>query len=176
MKTTDKIKSFALKQFYEYLDKDPDTNIPKALDFVIEHDPDGKSAATQAALIKKAVADPDSNWYKLVRSLWTDVDVYQRKKLVETGVINSAIIGTPICIKNQEKYGVNVPWAILVDPTTACNLHCTGCWAAEYGSKCNLSFDELDDIIRQGKELGTYVYLFTGGEPLVRKNDIISLC
>ena len=27
----------------------------------------------------------------------------------------------------------------------ACNLHCTGCWAAEYGNKLNLSLDELDD-------------------------------
>ncbi len=32
------------------------------------------------------------------------------------------------------------------------------------------------DVIRQGKELRTYIYLFTGGEPLVRKNDIIRLC
>ena len=28
----------------------------------------------------------------------------------------------------------------------------------------------------QGKELGTYLYMFTGGEPLVRKSDIIKLC
>jgi len=63
-----------------------------------------------------------------------------------------------------------------MDPTSACNLHCTGCWAAEYGNKLNLSFDELDNIIKQGKKLGTYVYIFSGGEPLVRKNDIIRLC
>ena len=51
-----------------------------------------------------------------------------------------------------------------------------GCWAAEYGNKLNLSFEELDDIIRQGKEMGDYFYLFAGGEPLVRKKDIIRLC
>ena len=28
----------------------------------------------------------------------------------------------------------------------------------------------------QGKELGTYMYIFTGGEPLVRKQDVIALC
>src|SRR5699024_8628076 len=26
------------------------------------------------------------------------------------------------------------------------------------------------------KELGTYMYIFTGGEPLVRKKDVIALC
>ena len=31
-------------------------------------------------------------------------------------------------------------------------------------------------IIKEGKELGTYMYLFTGGEPLVRKADLIRLC
>ena len=51
-----------------------------------------------------------------------------------------------------------------------------GCWAAEYGYKLNLTYDEIDDIIRQGKELGVYLYIYTGGEPLVRKKDIIKLC
>ena len=63
-----------------------------------------------------------------------------------------------------------------MDPTSACNLHCTGCWAAEYGNKLNLSYDELASIVRQGRELGVYFYMFTGGEPLVRKKDIIRLC
>ena len=40
----------------------------------------------------------------------------------------------------------------------------------------NLTYEEMDDIVNQGIELGTYVYLFTGGEPLVRKKDIIRLC
>ena len=64
----------------------------------------------------------------------------------------------------------------MLDPTSACNLHCTGCWAAEYGNKLNLTYDEIDDIIRQGKELGVYMYIYTGGEPLVRKKDLIRLC
>ncbi|MGN0715278.1 MAG: radical SAM protein, partial [Anaerovoracaceae bacterium] len=40
----------------------------------------------------------------------------------------------------------------------------------------NLTFEEIDDIIRQGKELGVYFYIYTGGEPLVRKDDLIRLC
>ena len=76
----------------------------------------------------------------------------------------------------REVHDCNVPWLILMDPTSACNLHCTGCWAAEYGNKLNLTFDEMDSVITQGKELGIYLYMFTGGEPLVRKEDIIKLC
>ena len=40
----------------------------------------------------------------------------------------------------------------------------------------NLSYDEIDDIIKQGKEMGVYFYIYTGGEPLVRKDDLIRLC
>ena len=78
--------------------------------------------------------------------------------------------------KMKKKYNCNIPWIILMDPTTACNLHCTGCWAAEYGNKLNLSYEAMDKIITEGKELGIYAYLFTGGEPLIRKDDIIRLC
>ena len=63
-----------------------------------------------------------------------------------------------------------------MDPTSACNLHCSGCWAAEYGHKLNLSLETIDSIVRQGKELGIYMYIYTGGEPMVRKKDLITLC
>lgn len=56
------------------------------------------------------------------------------------------------------------------------SFHCTGCWAAEYGNKLNLTFEEMDSIVTQGKELGIFFYMMTGGEPLVRKADIIRLC
>lgn len=50
-----------------------------------------------------------------------------------------------------------------------------GCWAADYGHKLNLTFEGIDSIICQGKELGVHVYIYTGGEPLVRKDDVIAL-
>ena len=45
----------------------------------------------------------------------------------------------------------------------------------EYGHKNNLSFEDMDKIITEGKELGVYLYMLTGGEPLVRKADILRL-
>lgn len=34
----------------------------------------------------------------------------------------------------------------------------------------------MDKVVTQGKELGVYLYMFTGGEPLVRKADLVKLC
>ena len=39
-----------------------------------------------------------------------------------------------------------------------------------------MSYETLDSIIQQGTEIGTFMYIFSGGEPLVRKDDIIRLC
>ena len=84
--------------------------------------------------------------------------------------------GTKTIREMRKIHNCNIPWIILMDPTSACNLHCTGCWAAEYGNKLNLTLDEMDSVICQGKELGVYFYMLTGGEPLVRKKDVIELC
>ncbi|HJJ42320.1 MAG TPA: radical SAM protein, partial [Methanocorpusculum sp.] len=61
-------------------------------------------------------------------------------------------------------------------PTSACNLKCIGCWAAEYGHKMNLTLEEWDSIITQAKDMGTYFFIYSGGEPMVRKKDIIKMC
>ena len=42
--------------------------------------------------------------------------------------------------------------------------------------RLNLSLETIDSIVHQGKELGTYMYIYTGGEPLVRKADLIRIC
>ncbi len=127
-------------------------------------------------VIRKVINDPTDNWYKYIMNVVKNVD----NDVLKTVFTNFIVNGNLICWKRQEeirqKYNCNVPWAILLDPTSACNLHCTGCWAAEYGHKLNLTFDEIDNIIEQGKELGVYIYIYTGGEPLVRKDDLIALC
>lgn len=100
--------------------------------------------------------------------------------VIKTTALNlgfeAMLSGTKTMHAMRKEHGCNIPWLILMDPTSACNLHCTGCWAAEYGNKLNLTYDEMSDIVRQGKELGIHFYMFTGGEPLVRRDDIIKLC
>ncbi|MDD4584763.1 MAG: radical SAM protein, partial [Bacilli bacterium] len=169
------VTSIGMKRVISYIDKDPDTNIPKILDWLENHDLGG-GVIKQVKSIKETIKDKDNNWYRLIKSLWTDVDDGVRRKLFENFVVNASMIGTPKQNKMKAKYSCNVPWAILLDPTSACNLHCIGCWAAEYGNKLNLTYEELNDIVVQGKKLGTYFYIFSGGEPLVRKDDIIKLC
>jgi hypothetical protein len=45
------------------------------------------------------------------------------------------------------------------------------------GHLANSPLEKLSDsICRQGKDIGIHFYIYSGGEPLVRKADIIRLC
>ena len=131
---------------------------------------------TQRRIIREIVEDKENPYNPFIHKIFTDLDEDVVKKLLVNYFVYANLAGGPVQQENREKYQCNIPWAILLDPTSACNLHCTGCWAAEYGNKLNLSYEEIDDIIRQGKDLGIYMYIYTGGEPLVRKKDLIKLC
>ena len=168
------IKKFGLEQAFRYLYKDPENNLLKIMDWADRFA--GDEFVTQRRMIREAITDPSHPYYGFIRHILNDVDPHVMKTTAVNFFINSALVVWPKQEKLREKYGCNIPWTILLDPTSACNLHCTGCWAAEYGNKLNLSFEEIDDIIRQGKELGVYLYIYTGGEPLVRKKDLIRLC
>ncbi len=175
MTAKDKLKAAAAMKAYDYIVNDPVNNIPKVIDRLLALGVDDHMAK-ELNDVKTAFMKEDGNWRQLIMSLFTDVDPGVMRKMMETFAVNATMIGGPIHEKLREQYNCNIPWAILMDPTSACNLKCTGCWAAEYGHQLNLTYDELDSIVRQGKELGCYFYLYSGGEPLTRKADIIKLC
>lgn len=172
---SENVEAFAVKKALAYLNEEPDKAIPKLMDWVDRFDKDNMVAG-QRRVFHQILEHPEGNWYQLIESMWTDIDDGVRATFFENFILNTTVIGGKRQDKAKEKYHCNIPWAILMDPTSACNLHCTGCWAAEYGSRLNMDYSTLDGIIRQGKELGTYMYIYSGGEPLVRKADVIKLC
>ena len=175
MSIKDRVTIAMVDQALNYLDKDPHENLPKLLNMVEKFDL-SHALSKQIKNVREGLDGENDNWRKLVDSIYQDVDSEIIKTLFKNAVLNSVVLSRSLKEEVKSKYDCNVPWAILLDPTSACNLSCTGCWASEYGNKLNLSFDEIDSIITQGKEIGIFMYIYTGGEPLVRKNDIIELC
>lgn len=169
----DNMQNFALNQALKYIEGNPEENIPKLMALVDKFTP-AEWYASQRNAIRGAI-DEKNSWYQLMLKVY-DLDPGARKAFFQNFLFNASLKGSAVQEEVKEKEGCNVPWAILLDPTSACNLHCTGCWAAEYGNKLNLSLETIDSIIRQGKQLGTYMYIYTGGEPLVRKKDLIKIC
>lgn len=167
------VQNFAINQALKYVEGNPKENIPKLMALVDTWIPKGWYGPQRDAI--RQVIDEENNWYQLILKAY-DLDSGVRKAFFQNFLFNASLKGGIIQKEVKERENCNVPWAILLDPTSACNLHCTGCWAAEYGKHLNLSLETIDSIIRQGKEMGTYFYIYTGGEPLVRKRDLIEIC
>lgn len=167
------LQTFALNKALDYIEGSPEDNIPKLMELVDRFSPDGWYEG-QRSVIRNAIYEKN-NWYQLILRIY-QLDSGIRNAFFQNFLFNASLKGSATQEEVKEREGCNVPWAILLDPTSACNLHCTGCWAAEYGHKLNLSLETIDSIIRQGKEMGTYMYIYTGGEPLVRKADLIKIC
>ena len=173
MSLTQSAERAALNKLIDYLDDNPQENIDKIMDLVNKLVPDRVFPVQREAFTN--VIKSRGNWYDLIMRIFS-LNPKMRTKLLKALIVDGNLLAWPQQEKNREKYQCNIPWAILLDPTSACNLHCTGCWAAEYGYKQNLSFDDIDSIVTQGKELGTHIYIYTGGESLVRKHDLIRIC
>lgn len=173
----DKVTSAAMNKAMDYITKDPEKNFPTLLKWIDSvSGGDDATFKAQSNVYHEIFENPDSMWYKYIMDLYKDIDNDVLKAVFKNFMMNATVLGHPKQQEYAEKHGHNVPFAILMDPTSACNLECIGCWAAEYGDKLNLTLEEMDSVVRQGKELDVYFYLFSGGEPLVRKADIIKLC
>ena len=159
-------KNFAaeqvLKQSMNYIKKDPEKNFLKILNLA------DKIASTENHHREIAAIREGFKNNSIVRDYvkkFTELAPSYQEGLVINFFVNSGLLGIPQQLKVADELGVDVPWAILIDPTSACNLKCTGCWAGKYNKSDSLDVDTIDRIITEAKELGIYFIVLSGGEP-----------
>ncbi len=164
----------ALRPILSYIRKDPDKNLVRLVD-AAEKIAGSIFPKKNFDNFRAAVRDPENVWTQFAKSVIRDMDPGALQKgIMAMGY--GTYIGTKTVRANREKYDCNFPYIILLDPTSACNRRCKGCWSAEYGHRYSLTFDEMASVVEQGTALGTHLYMMTGGEPLLRKDDIFKLC
>ena len=143
----------AAEQALNYISGDPEENLPRLLKWAEELNRGGEWAPQMKVL--RGVLEEKGIWYQYVLDLFRDIDRDVLKTTFRNFFIHAALLGYPKQRRLEEELDCNIPWTLLIDPTSACNLHCTGCWAAEYGNHLNLTYGELDHVIRQTKPLFT---------------------
>lgn len=170
-----KAYEIAIDGTLKFINKDREKNLLKLVDISEKFMGNTFKKSTYEAT-RKMIQNPDEKWMKYLNRALDELDPHVIKMNALNLGFEAAFRGYKKTLEMEKIHQCNIPWIILMDPTSACNLHCTGCWAAEYGHKMNLTYEEMDRIITQGKELGIYFYMYTGGEPMVRKKDLIRLC
>ena len=174
----------AVDQGVNMLYDDFDGNLPKVESLINKFAGSGDSINdAQLRLFNMVMGymkDPTNNWRRLVDNIINNVDKDVVKTFVHNFFVNSVTIGGARQREVNDTEGCNCPWAILMDPTSALQpaLHrLLGGRATATPSHKDLTFEELDAIVTQGNETWARTcYLFTGGEPMVRKKDLIRLC
>jgi len=147
-----------------YLEKNPQANFPRLLAIArkIAILPQHKEQVDRVAAVYRE--NPALRRY--INHLLTDVHPNVKKRLGHNWFISEMLLGIPYRQNLSAKTGVHIPNFMLVDPTSVCNLRCEGCWAGKYSQRDTISFDRLDRLFTEAKELGIYWIVFSGGEPL----------
>lgn len=75
----------------------------------------------------------------------------------------------------EKKEGeVTFPKSVDINPTAKCNLHCSFCWGPDHTIPDGLDTAGWKSVINFFSDRGTDAVVFTGGEPLIRR-DILDL-
>lgn len=139
-----------------------------------------KSVRRIFSLIKKLATDEDSiRGIENVESYYTDMPSVHEyindillntnknclKKFVKNFLANSMWYGIPKRAKWMKNEDTKIPFVLLLSPSMRCNKHCIGCYAAEYPKNQGLTFEQVDSIVSQARDLGIHFMVILGGEP-----------
>ncbi|HHW18939.1 MAG TPA: radical SAM protein [Firmicutes bacterium] len=163
-----------LKQGLRYLASNPEKNLVNLVKWgeaVAREESHKKYARTWAEMF----SDEKNNWRNFAIRLIRQTSPKVREKLGVNFFVNAGILCPARQREAEKKYGIHVPWALLIDPTGKCNLRCKGCWAAEYDRTQDMDYATLDRVLTEAEDLGIHFIVVSGGEPTVRMDDLISL-
>jgi MoaA/NifB/PqqE/SkfB family radical SAM enzyme len=72
----------------------------------------------------------------------------------------------------KAEHGFETPSFIVISPSRACNLRCTGCYADSNEKVCTLDWDLVNQIVQDARELwGVQFVVVSGGEPLAYRSN-----
>lgn len=100
------------------------------------------------------------------RRILRDTNPTVRQKLFNNLGLN-AVFFTINKRKELESQGLAAPFLLVISPTMRCNLSCFGCYAGSYRKEDDLLFEVFDRVISEAKEMGTYFFTISGGEPFI---------
>lgn len=112
---------------------------------------------------------------RMFRRVMTDLSPHCLKQVAKSLFINGLMQSSRLRSEFGRKHGFEPPFTLLISPTMMCNLKCLGCYAGKYKTKKGLPSELIDRILNEAKRMGIHFVVFSGGEPLMRKDDLLPL-
>ena len=105
---------------------DRETELLKLID-LMEKYAAGTNLTVDLSNYRAMIQDETSALNRYINRALDEVD----HNVLKTSVLNfgfeAMLSGTMTIRKMREVHQCNIPWLILFDPTSACNMHCVGC-------------------------------------------------
>lgn len=147
----------------DIIEKDPEHNIDtivKIAKTVVRNDYDKKGVE----MVERFYKDVPS-MKPLLHRLTTEIDPKILRTFFKNFVANAIWSGGEKRENFYKKYGAHVPFALLISPSMKCNLRCTGCYAADWDKSKGLTYEEVDRVVGEARDLGIHFMFILGGEP-----------
>ncbi len=165
-----KTREYLGKQVINFISNLSDENLKKVL-FLLEKA--APKTHKRIVIRVRELFEQDHPSLQLAKNFIRNANKNCRDKLFINLLLNGLLL-------NQKKRNLalennlTVPIIILISPTMRCNFNSNGCYANDYKQEDDLSFEMVDSIVKQGKELGVGYYTILGGEPFIWK-DLLKL-
>ena len=155
----------------KYLSEASDENIIKFMKFArkIPKNPENDVAIGTEFIIR--ALEQKHPAMEVARKIISETHPNVRKKIVENWIVRALLVGTNRREEYTKEYGLRPPPFFVISPSMQCNLNCYGCYAGEYSKEdTGMSFELVDRIVTEAKEIGIHFLVVSGGEPFMRKD------
>ncbi|MCK4594586.1 radical SAM protein, partial [bacterium] len=165
----------AARYLSKRLAKDPKgtfIKLAELFELVSVHDVDREKARDMRWLFKNEHVYLDF----MERSITQLAEMPRCRGLIENFIL-SPIVFEGRKRRWEKEHGFFPLRLLVLSITSRCNLHCYGCWAAKYSKKADdLDFEVIDRLIHEAhEEMGVILFVLTGGEPFLRKQEMYTL-
>ena len=179
MELVDRIRSMSREQAANMMVElltvvSPDTFMKMALlsSRLIEGDQAGSAVeAVRTSLLE----GDDSQATRMFKRVMTELSPHCLKTVARTLFINGLLRSSALRRDFDRKYGFPPPFTLLISPTMQCNLKCVGCYSGRYVRQPGLPTETVDRVLNEAKGMGIRFFVFSGAEPLIRKQDLFPL-
>lgn len=159
-------KESLVNTIVELIDKDPEKNVEKMF-FIVDKMLKDPEAKAQVDFVHKFYNE-NKPTKEYVQNILKTTNKNCLKKFFANFFANANWYGYGQRVKLQAE-GAVVPFVILLSPSMRCNLRCSGCYAGNYSKKDDIPKEEVERLIKEGRELGVYYFIILGGEPFINK-------
>jgi MoaA/NifB/PqqE/SkfB family radical SAM enzyme len=114
-------------------------------------------------LLDASLANEDA-MAQLFMRIGRQLSLDSRRRIASNLIFNEFTTGYNIRRAHSSR-GDWVPAFFVMSPTMRCTLSCRGCYSGIYPKDESLSYEEMDRILEEARQLGIYFVVISGGEP-----------